>query len=296
MKLVLAVLMVLSQGAFAQSGPAPKLAEAFNWCGKDSNTYNKCTPVKSQLSCGSCWAFATTAVMENLIYLDRQATDAGAVVPDLSEQYMVSCNTHWYNAFIGGGCGGGTASFDMFTESFQPPHASYGGAVYEEDFPYTATNGTCNAVHTRHEKLKGWVDLPDWSDVRTIQEHILSFGPVYAQVCSDNDFAYHWNGTFHGSNCHLTNHAVVIVGWDNNNGDGYWIIRNSWGPWWGRQGYMHLAYGANDIESHVVAAHYKPKYPLPPTYGCLSTGDVAGFWIVVVVMLMCMMATLPKRK
>ncbi|MBD3235028.1 MAG: T9SS type A sorting domain-containing protein, partial [candidate division Zixibacteria bacterium] len=40
-----------------------------------------------------------------------------------------------------------------------------------------------------------------------------------------------------------TNHAVVIVGWDDDrcNGGG-WICKNSWGPGWGMGGYFYIPY------------------------------------------------------
>ena len=45
-----------------------------------------------------------------------------------------------------------------------------------------------------------------------------------------------------GSPCDYTttNHAVALVGW--NDADGAWILRNSWGPSWGEDGYMRIKY------------------------------------------------------
>ena len=55
------------------------------------------------------------------------------------------------------------------------------------------------------------------------------------------------------------NHAVVIVGWGNNNGVDYWIAHNSWGTGWGLSGYIQIQRGVNkcSIETHpayVVSA------------------------------------------
>ena len=48
------------------------------------------------------------------------------------------------------------------------------------------------------------------------------------------------------------NHAVSIVGWDDNfpkekfaithPGDGAWIVKNSWGPGWGDNGFLYVSY------------------------------------------------------
>jgi C1A family cysteine protease len=50
------------------------------------------------------------------------------------------------------------------------------------------------------------------------------------------------------------NHAVVLVGWGNQNGVDYWIGRNSWGPLWGEEGYFLIQRGVNKcgIETYPV--------------------------------------------
>ena len=35
----------------------------------------------------------------------------------------------------------------------------------------------------------------------------------------------------------LSGNQIVQIG-----GDGYWILRNSWNPWWGEGGYMRIKY------------------------------------------------------
>ena len=58
------------------------LPTSYNWCDN-----NGCTSVRNQGSCGSCWAFGTVGVLESAI---RRIDGASR---DLSEQYLVSCNS-----------------------------------------------------------------------------------------------------------------------------------------------------------------------------------------------------------
>lgn len=298
------ILVLVAHTVFAQTpdGMAPDVyasgliqPPAFNWCGPTSDTFDRCTPVKFQGGCGSCWAFATTAVVENLIYLDNPST-----VPDLSEQYLISCNPQLVN-IISGGCSGGLASFDAFVDTYRAPPENAAGAVYEVDFPNVYKDVSCgNKPHTKHEKLRGWVDLPDGSDVRTIQEHISAYGPIFAEMCAGKSFSGYAKGSIirdDGAPCIIANHAIVIVGWDDNGGDGYWIVRNSYGQEWGNQGYAKVAYGANGIAYHAVAAVYKPHGVLPPTFGCSSTGDAGlGFYLVLGLIVAYVMLSSSKRR
>jgi C1A family cysteine protease len=218
-----------SEGA---SGPSDdRLPSSFNWCDQ-----GKCTPIRDQGSCGSCWAFATVGSLESAILIED------GVSRDLSEQYLVSCNSDGWS------CSGGGTAHDYHEWKYVTGE-SEAGAVRESDFPYSATDEACNPPHSHHETIESWTYVNYSSpSVSDIQQAIYDYGPVKVSVCVGSAFQSYSGGVFQtDESCdpYSTNHAVVLVGW--NDAEQAWIMRNSWGAGWGESGYMRIKYGTSNI-------------------------------------------------
>ena len=205
------------------------LPAKFNWCKK-----GKCTPIKNQGACGSCWAFATVGVFESAKLIKGQGEK------DLSEQHLVSCNKNNWD------CDGGWFAHDYHWNK-GGKRQNKPGARYERQFPYKARDLRCKRTR-RKNRLTGWTYVGNSysvPSVKAIKRAIRRHGPVAVAVCVNSAFQSYSGGVFKGPGCTDKNHAVILVGWNNSNRT--WKLRNSWGTGWGEYGYMNIRYGTSEV-------------------------------------------------
>jgi len=268
----------VGSGVSVADQPQLGLPSSFNWCDPPQEA---CTPVKDQGYCGSCWGFGTVGPLESNILIHDGLTK------DLSEQYLVSCNTD------GWGCDGGWWAHDYHWNEV-PPGEPDAGAVYESDYPYTAADDPCNGPNVHHEKIDSWAYVgPEWGvpPVEEMKQAIYDHGPVSVAICVGPAFQAYGGDVFANDEwwrCFpfAVNHAVVLVGWDDNQGsNGVWYLRNSWGPFWGESGYMRIGYGISNVGYSANYIVYSPSTPLTNTVhlplvikNYPLSGPMPGFW------------------
>ncbi|MDD4856527.1 MAG: C1 family peptidase [Candidatus Krumholzibacteria bacterium] len=215
--------------------PNVTYATAFDW-----RQHGGVTPVTNQEDCGSCWAFAAVAHLEShtLIYDEREE--------DLSEQQVIDCNEY------GGTCNGGyvAAGYELFMTT---------GSVSETCYPYEATDGN----ECRQETCVPLSMIDDYSSVSgsvTAIKAALATGPVTTAFTVFDDFYDYSSGCYESKSTGSINHAMLIVGWDDNQcgGDGAWIVKNSWGTSWGMDGFAYIKYGTCNIGSYAYQISYHP--------------------------------------
>ena len=200
-------------------------SQSINWV-----TEGHVTPVKSQGSCGSCWAFAATTVQESM-----QSILNGTAPKRLSEQECVDCDSQSW------GCNGGWMSNCWeFSQT--------NGLQFEEDYPYEAADGACRNQTDKRIASKslghGFLDTPD-----DIAHDLIVYGPVSIAVSAGNDcWQFYESGILSSANNCPTSldHGVVIVGIDRTGDIPYWIVQNSWDTWWGDNGFIYLAVEEGD--------------------------------------------------
>lgn len=249
---------------WADRGPVPRFVSSladpppayWNWA-----EMGGVTPVKNQEDCGSCWAFASVAMFESAIKI-RYDT-----VVDLSEQWLVSCNRDGWS------CDGGWWAHDYHVD--KTDRCGGTGGVPESAFPYTATDAACRCPYPHDWWLEGWGHIGEPYTIASVEElkqAVMIHGPVGVAVYVSNGWYGYAGGIYNYCPDDVTNHTVLLVGWnDDMDGQGVWIIKNSWGDDWGDDGYMYITYGCSRIGYNSTYV----LYDLPGVY--ISADTTYGY-------------------
>ncbi|XP_066370841.1 cysteine proteinase COT44-like [Miscanthus floridulus] len=211
-----------SGGSTRYRRPRPRggdLPDAIDW-----RQLGAVTDVKDQQQCGGCWAFSAVAAIEGI-----NAIVTGNLV-SLSEQEIIDCDTQ------DSGCNGG-----QMENAFQFV-INNGGIDTEADYPFIATDGTCDVNKENDEKvatIDGFVEVP--SNSETALQEAVAIQPVSVAIdASGRAFQHYSSGIFNGPCGTNLDHGVTVVGYGSENGRDYWIVKNSWNTDWGEAGYIRM--------------------------------------------------------
>jgi uncharacterized repeat protein (TIGR01451 family) len=239
---------------------AAALPSSFDW---RNNGGNYVTSVKDQDTCGSCYTFAALGDLESKLLID------GAGTFDFSENNAKECNWYELTGTDGGtSCDGG--NYYLLASMF-----SKKGTVLESCDPYVASDVSCNSACPYQKTLLDWriISGNGVADTNVLKQYIYTYGPVYTAMYAgyyydawETEFtSYDGSYTLYYAGSENTNHAVLIVGWDDSlshagSGSGGWIVKNSWGTGWGDNGYFTIAYGSASIGSSSSFVHEWQNY------------------------------------
>merc|ERR1712226_650840 len=107
---------------------------------------------------------------------------------------------------------------------------------------------------------------PQKNDEEALMKALYHNGPIAIIIDSSTvEFQLYKNGVIDPPGCSTNNlnHAVLLVGYGvNEDGEKCWKIKNSWGSWWGDEGYIKLARngqntcGVTNVATYVTSEHY----------------------------------------
>lgn len=225
---------------------------SFDW--RDKGGQNYVDPVITQGDCGSCYSIST---LRMLSARNRVRASNPKLAP-FSIAFPLYCSE--YNQ----GCGGGYG----FLESKWSEDV---GLIPEQCFPYQYSQmGTCQIAPgcdlgakryraINHRYVGGFYGATDSSLVAAELTH---GGPLVMSFEPKEDFMYYEQGIYHSlpnkihQEWEQVDHAVLLIGYGEEDGKTYWLAQNSWGSDWGEHGYFRMVRGQDEsgCESIVVAA------------------------------------------
>ena len=228
----------------------------------DSRDWGWVTPVRYQGWMGACWTFGMTATLESALL------KATGMKTDLSENNMQ--NTMMKYSIYGtsyiseGGYNSIAASyllswFGAFAQDVD---------TYDEMGKISPVITTGNDIHIQDVEFIS-NKIPECTEIKLA---IMKYGSLdasfYGQASYNQVSPYfnpETNAQYVDKNENI-NHAISVVGWDDNfpkekflitpPGDGAWIIKNSWGPDWGDNGYLYLSYYDKSFLKGVAMSEY----------------------------------------
>lgn len=183
------------------------------------------TPVKNQLSCGSCWAFSTTGALEGFYFVNRQT------LLSFSEQQIIDCDVGPDQ-----GCDGGYPYLAL-------EYTAKNGLEVEADYPYVAKVGTCQYAQNISVTVNSGYSLVTPNSTAQLKQAVATM-PVSVLIEADQDIFQHYkSGVIKAKdNCGANlDHAVLVVGYHLVDLVDTFIVKNSWGADWGDNGYVEIS-------------------------------------------------------
>ncbi|KAL9649909.1 hypothetical protein ABK040_011382 [Willaertia magna] len=233
-----------------------KLPKEFSWTNVNGKNY--VVPVRDQGGCGSCYAFSSSDMIGSRVRILSNLTQT----PFYSPQDIVDCS------YYSQGCEGG---FQYLVSKYSQDF----GLALEQCDPYKGRDQhVCTNIcpaNTKRMFVSDYYYVGGFYGATTelnMMHEIATNGPVVIGFYIYNDFMHYKSGIYkHVStdnefgkdfpnNWEPLSHAVLVVGWGEENGTPYWLIKNSWSESWGEKGYFRILRGADEcgVESDVVGA------------------------------------------
>jgi len=214
-----------------------------------------------QAGYGLCWAYTCNIALETMIAKNyNEFYNFSASWIGLTTKYFWDNNN--YSSYQLGG-GGNIHYYKYAVENY--------GLMLQSDFDlkdfYAVDSNNYIEVYNKHSSKAinnlgfdfEYVTYSNSPSKETLKSHILTNGALYAAIASKDIV----NETYLCSLSGSTDHAVSIIGWDDDytvdgwSSKGAWIALNSWGDDWGNNGIFYISY--NDVFANSEMFGFIPK-------------------------------------
>jgi len=265
---------------------AEDLPASFSWGDQGLLTMSRNQHIPQY--CGSCWAHGSVSALGDRIKIARKGK---GIDINLSVQHLLNCGNV-------GSCHGG--SVDGPYQWLHRLSQTGTGISYETQQPYLACSSesrvgickaadwSCTAENIARTcstfppagKCTGLAKYPNAtiseygriSGADAMAKEIYARGPIACGIDAAPILDY--KGGVVSDPGNQIDHVISVVGWGQDDTDGqYWIVRNSWGEYWGEMGYVRVAKGNNALHLEEQCSWAVPAQWTEANFPCNEDGS-----------------------
>ncbi|CAL8111160.1 unnamed protein product [Orchesella dallaii] len=202
------------------SSNSPSPPKKFDW-----RDFGIISGVNDQMGCGACVMFAITNVLQGV-----HAIKNNKEIVDLSEQHILDCAIKENGYVKNKGCEGNT-----YPDTFQ--FAIDHGLTHEHLYPYSGVQGDCKKNMQPITRMKSYERInASPEDLKTAVHY---YGPAAMGIYVYRGFMLYKSGIYEGCfpGSQIGGHAMAVVGYNDEEKQKYYVLKNQWGEDWGEKGF-----------------------------------------------------------